>query len=77
MTTTERTIKLIELSSLITIMTDNKNDELINVISEIVNDILTQHKKREIAALNPFFDIKQECTLELLDVVQEYIRLML
>jgi len=51
-----------------------KRDE-IDVLSEICSDIIWQHKYQQIVALDSFYDENDSETLDLFDVVKEYVRL--
>jgi len=82
--TNERVIKLIELAQRIEMIrchseneeTGKKREE-IDILSEIFGDVLWQHKHNELVAFDSFYDVESGKCLELLDIIVEYVRLMI
>lgn len=73
-------LKLIELTRRIEQLKEyddcyNPKRDEIDVLSEICSDIIWQHKYQQIVALDSFYDENDSETLDLFDVVKEYVRL--
>ena len=82
--TKERVIKLIELAQRVEMLRcHSENEETgehrkeIDILSEIFSDVLWQHKHNELVALDSFYDVESGKCLELLDIIVEYVHLMM